>query len=193
MALRPIRQELEVNIDHITVNTQEMGGILSFGEASGIIIAEYAIDPNGAIPIGIQLNDIEWVNFSREYYPQRLRRTDVPCGTVGVGMEGEYETDWLHIVGSVSTGDRAYVGPSGTFTNDGSLGNIEVGMFAGPLKSDPHTVVFKGLGFSRQFMDPCTKALAFENNPEDQVLIGTPGYIKIRISQRKIHLSQANL
>lgn len=190
MALNPIRQELEVNIDYITPWTQERGGILSFGVASGMIIVEYAANPTGRIPIGIQLNDIEYINYSREYSPQRIRNTDVPCGTAGVGMEGDFETDWVHLIGAVLPGDLAYAGPSGTFTNSDSFGGARVGHFISSLKSNPHTVVYRGLGFSRQLVDPCTKQIVWENNPADSTLIATPGFIRVHLNQRDIMRSQ---
>lgn len=193
MSLRPFREELEVNVDFICPWTQERGGVLSIGSASGITIAEYATNASGALPLGLQLNDIEHVNFAREYHPQRIRNTDIPCGTVGVAMEGLYETDWLHIVGSIQSGDPAYVGPSGTVTNSASFGGIRLGRFMSSLKADPHTVVFRGLGFSREFIDRTTKLPKWENNPADQILIVTPGYAKVHINQRDIRISQASL
>jgi hypothetical protein len=106
--------------------------------------------------------------------------TEMPCGIVGIGVEGEFQTDWLYIVGTVMPGDTAYVGPSGTFTNDASLGGIEIGLFLSTLTQDPHTVTMRGLGFSRQYID-CEKHLAWENNPADRVLVITPGFAKIRV------------
>jgi hypothetical protein len=190
MSLKPIREELEVNVDYVCPWTQERGGILSFGSASGINIVEYAADPSGRRPLGVQLNDIEHVNLSREYHPQRIRNIDLPFGTAGTATEGDFETDWIHLVGTVSPGDTAYVGPSGTFTNSSAFGSASVGRFVGPLKSDPHTVTYRGLGFSRQFIDPTTKLPVWENNPADRILIATPGFIKVHINQRSILNSQ---
>jgi len=189
MSLRPLRHEAQVNVDFICPWTQERGGIASFGAASGVTIAEYAADPSGRKPIGIQLNDIEHVNLSRQYHPQRIRNIDVPCGTVGVAMEGDFETDWVHLIGSVFPGDKAYVGPSGTVTNSNSFGGVHIGHFLSALESKPHTVVYRGLGFSRQLVDPITKAIVWENNPDDSVLIATPGFIKVHINQRDVLLS----
>jgi hypothetical protein len=81
----------------------------------------------------------------------------------------------------VGTGDKAYVGPSGTFTNSASFGGDIVGRFLGPLEADPHLVVMRGQGFSRQFVDPETKAIVTENDPADRTLVLSDGYIKIRI------------
>jgi hypothetical protein len=53
--LRPLRQVDGLNLSYITPWTQERGGILSFGSASGITFVEYAANPSGAIPIGVQL------------------------------------------------------------------------------------------------------------------------------------------
>jgi len=181
-----------MNIDNVCPWTQERGGILSFGSASGITIVEYAANPSGRRPLGVQMNDIEHVNFSREYHPQRIRNTDIPFGTAGAATEGDFETDWVHLIGSASPGDAAYAGPSGTFTNSASFGGVRVGHFTSSLKNDPHTVTYRGLGFSRQFVHPVSKLIVWENNPADRVLIATPGFIRVHINQRSIMQSQSS-
>lgn len=182
MSLKPLRQTEQVNIDFITPYTQERGGCLSLASVSGMTIVEYAFDPSGVIPFGIQLNDIEWMNLSRHYHRTFLGyTTDMPCGIVGVATQGDFVTDWLYIVGNIYPGDNAYAGPSGTFTNTSSFGGLKIGEFRSILASDPHTVTMRGLGFSRQYIDCVTKALVWENNPADAVLVPTPGFAKIRI------------
>jgi len=181
--LKPLRQQEQVNIDYICPYTQESGGILSYGSASGMYFAEYAINPSGARPIGIQLNDIEYVNLTREINPQRLRTTEVPFGIVGIGVQGEFITDWIHVIGTVYNGDPVYVGPSGLFTNSASYGGVRVGRFLGPLRSDPHTVTMRGLGSSREYVDPVTKVILFENNPAHRSMVPSDGTIKIRIDK----------
>lgn len=184
MSLQPLRQTEQVNIDFICPWTQERGGCLSIVSVSGIDIAEYAHNPSGLFPMGIQLNDIEWMNLARQYhrtFSHPAATTDVPCGTVGICTQGDFITDWIHLVGTVMPGDAAYAGPSGTFTNSATQGGNKIGKFIGVLKADPHTVTFRGLGFSRQFVDPCDKKIKWENNPVDSILIATPGYIKIRV------------
>ena len=184
MSLKPLRQTEQVNIDFITPWTQERGGCLSIVQASGMYFAEYAHDPSGLFPMGLQLNDIEWMNLSRQYhrtYAHPAAMTDVPCGTVGICVQGDFITDWVLLVGSVQNGDTAYAGPSGMFTNSSSFGGEKIGKFIGPLKPDPHTVTFRGLGFSRQYIDTCDKQLKWENNPADRIEVVTPGYIKIRV------------
>lgn len=188
MSLKPIRQVEQTNIDYITPWTQERGGILSYGSASGMVFAEYSFEASGVIPIGIQLNDIEHMNLSRHYHRQYRngQNTDVPCGIVGVATQGDFETDWVHINGTVEMGDAAYVGHSGTITNNSALGGIRVGSFIGVLKADPHQVTMRGLGFSRQLIDPCTKDLIWENNPADRTLVLSDGFIKVRIDSNTI-------
>lgn len=184
MSLRPLRQTEQVNIDFITPWTQERGGCLSIVLSSGMYIAEYAANPSGLFPMGIQLNDIEWMNLARQYhrtYAHPAATTDVPCGTVGIATQGDFVTDWLMLVGTVMPGDAAYSGPSGTFTNSAAHGGPKIGKFIGTLQPDPHTVTFRGMGFSRQFIDPCDKQLKWENNPADRIEVVTPGYIKIRV------------
>lgn len=181
--LKPLRQQEQVNVDYICLYTQEAGGILSYGSASGMYFAEYAFNPSGVRPIGIQLNDIEHVNFVREFHPQHLRTTEVPCGIVGIGVQGDFVTDWIHVIGTVSNGDNAYVGPSGLFTNSDIYGGVRVGKFLGPLKANPHLVTMRGLGFSREYVDSVTKRIVFENNPADRLLVQSDGVIKIRINK----------
>ena len=181
MALLPIRQTQQVNIDFITPWTQERGGILCYAVASGIEFAEYSYLATGR-PFGIQLNDVEHINLNYQVDPRRLKDSDLPFGTVGIGIQGDFYTDWIHIVGNLQMGDTAYVGMSGTITNDASLGGAIVGKFISPLKINPHRVVMRGLGFSRQYMDTITKQILWENNPADRVWVYSPGFAKIRIT-----------
>lgn len=187
MSLRPLRQTEQVNIDFISPWTQERGGCLTLATASGCTFAQYAADPSGVFPMGIQLNDIEWMNLARQYhrtFSHPAAMTDVPCGTVGIGVQGDFITDWLHLTGTPMPGDSVYVGPSGTFTDTDSFGGKRIGRFLSVLDPKPHTVVFRGLGFSRQYIDTCTKQLVWENDPADRVEIATPGFIKIRVDIR---------
>ena len=188
MTLKPIRQTQGMNYCFQGFRTSERGGILSITNVSGIDMMSYAINPSGVKPLGIQLNDIENINLSREYHPI-LRRTDEPFENVGVGTDGDFLTDWLHISGIINIGTPAYVGPSGTITNISSLGGVQIGHFLSQVKSDPHVVYFSGLGFSTAIMDPRTKKIVIENNPEDQQRVITPGYAKIRIKQNIISRS----
>lgn len=181
MALKPIRQQQESNIDWTCPWTQERGGILTYATVSGCVVAQYAGDPINAIPIGLQLNDIEHMNLSLHVNPQHIRNVDMPCAIVGIATQGDYETDWLTIVGSLFNGDIAYVGPSGTITNSASFGGAIIGKFIGPLKPEPHVVTMRGMGFSRQYIDTCTKELVWENNPANRVLVTTPGFARVRI------------
>jgi hypothetical protein len=189
VSLRPYRQELEVNIDYITPFTQERGGILCLNNCSGIV--EYAPDPIGRKVIGLQLNDIEHVNLTWQPHPQRLRNMDVPCGIAGVAMEGEFETDWIYPVGNIDQGSPAYAGPSGMFTNSSAFG-VRVGTFTSILQNAPHAVIWRGAGFSRQFIDPCTKQLVWENDPSQAVRLATPGFIRVRLNQTDIMMSQGS-
>lgn len=182
MSLRPLRQTEQVNIDFITPWTQERGGCLSIGQASGMYFAEYALDPSGVSPLGLQLNDIEWMNLARQYHRTFMgHTTDVPCGIVGIAVQGDFITDWIHLIGTAMPGDAMYAGPSGTFTNSPTFGGRRIGKFIGVLDPDPHILTFRGLGFSREYVDTCTKQVVWENNPADRILVVSPGYIKIRV------------
>lgn len=185
MSLKPLRQTEQVNIDFICPWTQERGGCLSLGSVSGMTVAQYAASASGVFPMGIQLNDIEYMNLAMQPHRTFLGyTTDMPCGIVGIAVQGDFLTDWLYLVGPIFPGDNAYVGPSGTFTNSSSFGSHKIGEFRSGLIVDSHTVTFRGLGFSRQYMDPLTKIVIWENNPADRIHIGTPGFAKIRVNIR---------
>jgi hypothetical protein len=187
MALKPLGQLDSITLDYITVNTSERGGVLSYGSVSGILIAEYARDPASAVPIGIQNNDVEHMDLSRQVHPRELgRRVDGPFSTVGIITEADVVTDWLQLSGVVMPGQPAYVGHSGTITNCRDYGGTRIGTFLSILKAEPHYVVFAGLGFSREYMDPYTKALMMENDPAHRILVVTPGFAKVRVSQAYI-------
>ena len=181
--LRPIRTVRNINTDFVALQTQERGGILSFATVSGVVVLQYSAVASGVIPFGIQYNDIEYIDYSRQPPPWRLRELDIPCGIVGVLTDGEVETDWLYISGIICTGMPAYVGPSGTITNDVSLGSKQIGYFTSDLSVSPHLVVYKGLGYSREYMDCVTKLIQFDNNPADMVCVISPGFARIRINQ----------
>ena len=192
MGLQAKRQVEATNVSYITPYTQERGGVLTYGSASGMTIVEYAFDPSGALPVGLQLNDVEHMNLTlqpdRTYHPGLM--TDGPCSTVGIATQGDYITDWVYIIGEVQSGDPAYVGPSGTVTNLSTLGGIQIGRFLSDLTIDPHLLTMRGFGFSRQFVDTCTKVLTWENNPADRTLVLSEGWIEIRIDPSKIIRSQ---
>lgn len=181
MSLQPDRQIQQVNIDFWCPWTQERGGILSWAQSSGIYHVEYAFNPSGAKVVGIQLNDVENVNFVRQPFQQYLREIDVPFAIVGVAEKGDFVTDWVLPVGTIQQGDFAYAGPSGMITNSSAFGGQVVGKFLGLLQPDEHLVVLRGLGFSRQYIDPMSKQLVWENNPADSKMLVSAGYIKVRI------------
>lgn len=182
MSLLPLRQEDQINVDFICPYTQERGGILTLASASGMTFVQYAHNGSGTKPIGIQLNDVEWINMTRAPFQQYIRNIDVPCSIVGAGVDGMFITDWIYLIGAISSGDPAYVGPSGTFTNDQSLGGTRVGYFLGALENKPHLLTMRGLGFTYQYIDPYTKTLVIENDPNNRVLVNSPGYAKIRVN-----------
>jgi hypothetical protein len=181
MSLLPARQTQQVNIDYPCPFTQERGGILTYVMFSGIQYVQYAPNPSGAKIAGIQMNDIENVNFVRQPFQQYIRVMDLPFTIVGASRMGDYITDWIYPIGPIMNGDLAYLGPSGMITNSPSFGGDPVGTFLGPLQDDPHTVTMRGLGFSYEYIDPITKAHVIENDPKDAIFLATPGYIKVRI------------
>jgi len=185
MALRGDAQIYNVNIDYIGINTAERGGMLSYSSASGITVLEYLPSPSGFKPAGIQYNDIEFFEHDREPYPELHRRVDEPLAVVGVVMDGDIETNWVHPVGTIMPGQSAYVGPSGTITNSSSFGGVEIGHFIGTLRSEPSLLTYMGLGSSRVAIDPETKTQITINNPDDRIFVISPGFIKVHLNMKR--------
>lgn len=181
MSLLPIRQTQKINIDFPCPYTQERGGILTYISASGMSFVAYSDNPSGLKAAGIQMNDIENVNFTRQPFQQYLRDMDVAFTIVGISNNGDYITDWIYPIGTIFNGDLAYLGPSGMITNSSTFNGQRVGSFLGPVTNEPHIVVMRGLGFTRQYIDFITKALVTENDPADAILLATPGFVKVRI------------
>lgn len=190
MGLKPLRQIEHIHDDDFpTLATSERGGILSFATASGLTYLTYARDPSGVVPLGIQLNDVEYLNLAYQPFPH-ARDIRMPYDLVKVLLQGDVETDWLYVSGQLYAGMPAYVGPSGTITNLPDFGSYRIGKFMGPLISDPHAVIFAGKGFTRTYMEYETHQIVTENNPTDQIRIAVPGYAKVRIDQKTITYSQ---
>ena len=183
MSLRPERQTQQVNIDFPCPHTQERGGLLSWVQASGMYFVEYAFNPSGLHVAGLQLNDIEYVNMTRQPFQQYIRDIDIPFARVGIATQGDFLTDWVYPVGTINQGDLAYAGPSGMITNSRSFGGEVIGKFIGILIAKPHLVTLRGMGFSRQYIDTTkpSKPLVWENNPADAIRLVTPGFIKVRV------------
>jgi hypothetical protein len=187
--LRPLRQIDSLNTAYVTPWTQERGGVLSYGSASGVTIVEYAANPSGAKVVGIQHNDVEHLNLTYEPHPSRVREVDTPCGTVGIIQQGVFETDWIHLIGSISSGDKAYAGPSGTITNSASFGGTQIGHFLGTLTGSPRLLTYRGLGFTRTAQEG--GVIVTENDPNDRVFVQSDGFARVRIDQRTILRSQS--
>lgn len=100
MALAETRQVYQTNIDYATSGVMERGGIASFVPwAEGLIYYAPSGDMSGVSirPLGILLEDMEDLNFFR--HPQYRQRNVSPLGSVGgVGVEGEYKTNFVETV-----------------------------------------------------------------------------------------------
>jgi len=184
--LKPTRQEVALNNDFVSPDTSERGGLLHHQSVSGVDMARYVADPSGKVPIGFQFHDVEYIDYSRQYDPRRLRETVSPCEIVAIFTEGELETDWIHAVGTPVPGGPAYAGPSGTITDSAAYGGTQIGYFLGPLKRDRHLLVYRGLGFTTSYQECGTHNIVTENNPDDRVFVISDGYIRVRINQRII-------
>lgn len=191
MGLRPTRNVSTINLDSISINTSERGGVLCYLPASGVDVVDYCENPSGVFPIGIKMNDTEYLDLSRQIHPRSLgRQVEQPYGIVGILVDGDFETDWVFITNpnEVRAGVDAYLGPSGTITDTNSFGGQKIGYFRGTLESNPHNVIFNGMGFSRSKIDSITKQVVVENGI--RTLISTQGWIKVHIDQRIIALNR---
>lgn len=176
-------QVFGVNIDNIGFDTGERGGVLSYTTVSGITALRYLANPSGSFPAGIQYNDIEFIEHDREPYPKLMRRTDESLAIVGILTDGDFITDFIHQVGTIQQGDKAYVGPSGTLTNSTAFGALRVGTFLSSVTGSSRLVTLKGLGTAREKIDTVTKRSVFVNNPADRVFLVSPGEARVRINQ----------
>lgn len=192
MALNPNFDMQGLNLDFPKIKTSERGGILCMVQVSGMWLAENMADPSGQRPVGIQLNDVEHLDFGRQYFPL-TRRVDQPHAIVGVATEGEFETNWLYLASAIRPGMPAYVGPSGTVTDISTLGSVQVGTFQSALRPAAGVVIYEGGGFTTSYMDYFTKQVVIDNDPSDRVLIGTPGFARVRIHKPTITRSQKEL
>lgn len=100
MALAETRQVVQTNIDFASSGVMERGGMASFVPwAEGLVYYAPSGDMSGVQirPLGIMMEDIEDLNFYR--HPQYRQRNVSPLGSVvGVGVEGEFKTDFVETV-----------------------------------------------------------------------------------------------
>ena len=179
--LRQARVVEKLNTSYFTIDTSERGGILSMVTVSGIQTVRYADNPSGLWAVGIQYNDVEYINLSRQLDPRRLREVDTICSTVGILYNGIIETDWIHVSGTIQAGTKAYAGPSGLITNLSTYGGSQIGYFLGPLEANRHLLIMQGKGFSTTYMERGTHNIVTENNPDNIKYAISDGFAKVRI------------
>lgn len=147
MALKPDRSAPNAEVTDIrqywttTQTTKDKGGVASLvTQGSGVAmddvanIVSYLVDPSGAIPIGVLLQDVrpplsetrDFKNFSN----LEIRPGD-KCALL---KKGEVVTDL--VVGAPTAGSVAYLAPSGYLTSVETSGVPIVGRFETVKDSD---------------------------------------------------------
>ena len=149
MALKPLRQTHQTNIECTVSGVSERGGILSYDPvANGLCLYADATAVSGQLTkaAGLLLEDIEALNFHR--HPQYHYRNVSPQGSVvGIATEGEFEIDFVETtgpggipVGTYKAGDLLYLADDGNVSrNDGSGTGVtreQIGKALGTVDSD---------------------------------------------------------
>lgn len=150
MALRPLRQVLETNVECSSSGLLERGGIASFVPwANGLCYYAplSAVSGNVANPAGLVLEDIEALNHFT--HPEYFHRNVSARGSVvGLATEGEFEMDLVETTfssgesaGTYAAGERLYLADDGKVSrNDGTTmttaGRRLIGIARGTVDSD---------------------------------------------------------
>ncbi len=183
MSLRGPERIQGLNTDFCGFDTSDRGGLLSTTTVSGVLVLRYIADPTQGEPMGLQYNDIEFTDRSREYEIRRLRRVDEPYGIVGALTDGEIWTNWILPSGNIQLGGIVYVGPSGFLTDDPSYGGKEFARFLSQVTDEPSMLIYQGRGLSYARTDCFTKNIEIVNDPADRVLLFSPGFVKVRLNR----------
>lgn len=185
--LKAERQIQDIDFNFVQANACERGGMVSFQELSGVYVIGYLVNPSGAMPLGIQLNDVENMNLGRQYHPGGIGRgqrvVDRPGTTVGLSKVCEIITNFIHPDSNPYCGATAYLGPSGLLTTDQSLNGPQVGYFLSDISIEPSTVIINGGGWYRDqvfIKDPT--GWHYETEFSLPITVTTNGYAKVRIS-----------
>lgn len=195
MALGPNIIQRDLNLSFVKDKAGERGGIVSWVKHSGVQVAGYAVNPVGAKPLGIQLNDVEYMDLSRHWHPatdRGMRRVDRPGTTVGLSRVGQFDTNFIHPDSLPYSGKKAYLGPSGLITDNISFGGEEIGYFLSSL-NDPNTaglprtqdrIVIYGGGYSRSqvFIKYPFDLPRITSQGDPEVSIMSPGWARVGLN-----------
>lgn len=140
MALKPDRIESQVDISFFMNTEETRGGVATLVTGgSGVAmddssaVAAYAVDPSGAVPLGVLLNDVVDIDLTRQHI--NFHKDEVSVGSkVSLLRVGQVTTD--SIDGTPSAGDAAYVGASGLLTDTQATGAYQVGTFLSSTDAD---------------------------------------------------------
>lgn len=187
------RQQIDLCLFYKKDIAGEAGGIVS-NTGSGVNFVGYL--PNidlETTPVGIQLNNVEELDLSRQYHPaldRRVRRVDRPGAIVGISRNGIFDTNFIHPGARPYSGKKAYLAPSGLITDDASLGGPQVGVFQSDLDGDvpglskgSQLITVYGGGFFRRevFVKKPGQEPYMEMRGAESVQILSPGWARIRI------------
>ena len=135
MALLAHRKHVDSRIDFFMNETAERGGIVSVstagsGEANdqGGQLATYAVNPSGAAPIGILMNDIVNLDLTRQHinwYKDEVQKNS----KVTIWEKGEVLTNMIQPGITITAGSKAWLHASGYVSNGAHLGGPIIGRF----------------------------------------------------------------
>jgi len=190
------RQQYDLCLEFRKDRAGEAGGIVSVSPSGNRYVTYAETVDSETLPIGIQLNDVEELDLSKQYHPamqRRVRRVDQPGATVGISRHGIFDTNFVHPDAQPYSGRKAYLGPSGLLTHDASFGGPCIGFFQSNLNDDlpglpkySGSITIYGGGFFRRevFIKDPGQAPYVTSVGSEPVKLTSPGWVRISIRLR---------
>ena len=147
MALKSDRIELLTDVSFFMTTTAQRGGVVSATETSGVgvsmddanAVVAYAEDVEGAMPVGVLLNDVVNYDLTRQHI--NWHRDEVQVGgKVTVLRVGQVTTNMLVDGITPAVGDAAYVGANGRIGTS-STNAVRIGSFLSGKDADGYAKV----------------------------------------------------
>lgn len=191
--LGPTRQIRDLNLNFVKNRAGEAGGIVAYVERSGVLVCGYVDTVVDAIPLGVQLNNVEGMNLSRQYHPaiQRgVRRVDMPNTTVGLSRDCTIDTNFVHPDAQPYSGRKAYLAPSGLVTHDSSFGGPQIGIFlsdindaniAGLPRGSGYITIFGGGWYRPQVFSWSNGLPTITTEGELATQLVSPGFVRLKV------------